>query len=309
MSMVSVIIPCYNQEKYIAECLDSVRAQTFTNFEVIIVNDGSTDGSAEIIDTYKAKDNRIKVVIQKNQGLSEARNTGLKNVTSEYVCFLDSDDTYDADFLQDLYLEAKKSDADVVMTNTRYINPKEVYVDGLKQRILTDFSEKVESLPHGGACNKIYKMKFIREYELDFPRGFYFEDNIFTVKTCFYCNKLSVINDASYNYTCNPSSITRALQNEAKLARDGVAIAKMIMDFALKQNCSVKEREILSDFCIKNFVDLKKIPQMQLDKVKEILLPTSLFKKKLRKRRKKILENKLHMLIAFISGCIGRRHG
>lgn len=309
MVAISVIIPCYNQDKYIAECLDSVIAQTFTDFEAVIVNDGSTDNSSKIINEYKVKDNRIKVINQENQGLSGARNTGLKRAAGEYVCFLDSDDTYDANFLQNLYQEAKKSDADVVMTNTRYLQPDKVCIDGLKQQIITDFSEKVAVLPHGGACNKIYKMKFIKEHELHFPQGFYFEDNIFTVKTCFYSNKLSVINKTSYNYMCNPQSITRAPQNEAKRARDGVSIAKMIMDFALKQNCSVKEKETLSDFCIKNFVDFKRIPQMELDKAKEILLPTPLFKKNLRKRRKKMLKNKLYMLMASISGYIGRRHG
>ena len=95
MVKLSVIVPCYNVEKYLSECLDSILNQTFEDIEIICINDGSTDNTQDILDSYLKKDKRIKVISQHNQGLSMARNVGLKNVTGEYVTFIDSDDYFE----------------------------------------------------------------------------------------------------------------------------------------------------------------------------------------------------------------------
>ena len=116
---VSVIVPIYNVEKFLKRCLDSIINQTLKDIEIICVNDGSTDGSAEILDQYKNLDNRIIVLNCKNQGPSVARNTGMKIARGEYVSFVDSDDWIDNDFLEKLYVAAKKHDADAACT---YIN-------------------------------------------------------------------------------------------------------------------------------------------------------------------------------------------
>lgn len=111
--MISVIIPVYNCEKYIHRCIDSVLSQTFTDFELILVDDGSTDGSGKICDDYAIKDTRVKVEHQLNSGVSAARNCGVKTALGEHVTFIDSDDWIDQKFLETLYNACIKNDADI----------------------------------------------------------------------------------------------------------------------------------------------------------------------------------------------------
>ena len=120
MPKVSVIIPVYNVEKYLSECLDSVVNQTLKDIEIICVNDGSPDGSAAILEEYAQKDNRIKVITQENRGLSEARNSGLKIASGEYIAFLDSDDYIDLKFFEQLYKRGIESNSDVVVCENIY---------------------------------------------------------------------------------------------------------------------------------------------------------------------------------------------
>ena len=101
---VSIIVPAYNVEKYIAECLESLINQTYKNIEIIVVNDGSKDNTLDIINYYARIDNRIKVINQENQGVSAARNIALKNVSSDFVMFVDSDDYIHSQMVQKLYI-------------------------------------------------------------------------------------------------------------------------------------------------------------------------------------------------------------
>lgn len=113
MLKVSVIVPVYNRELTIERTIKSVLNQTFRNFELIIVNDGSIDGSLETVTDYAKKDNRIKVFSQNNSGVSMARNKGIRKALGKYICFLDSDDTYELSFLEKMVSAAEKSNADV----------------------------------------------------------------------------------------------------------------------------------------------------------------------------------------------------
>ncbi len=115
MKSVSVIIPVYNVEKYLPKCLDSVVGQTYKNLEIVCVNDGSPDNSAEILENYAKKDSRIKIITQKNEGLSGARNTGINAATGDYTVFLDSDDWIDTDTVENAVSVAEKNSSDVVM--------------------------------------------------------------------------------------------------------------------------------------------------------------------------------------------------
>src|SRR5690606_27364966 len=125
MPKVSVIIPVYNAEKYLRECLDSVLAQTFTDFEVLLINDGSTDASGKICDEYAEKDSRIKVFHKENGGVSSARNLGLDNAKGEWISFVDSDDTIEQETLATLANEVKDLDIDgVIFGYKKLINNK-----------------------------------------------------------------------------------------------------------------------------------------------------------------------------------------
>ena len=123
---ISVIVPVYNVKLYLHKCVDSILNQTYQNIEVLLIDDGSTDGSSDICDSYTEKDSRIKVVHKKNGGLSSARNTGLDMATGEYILFVDSDDYIDIEMIRRLYDALVKTGADMSVCNIRMVG-----VDGL----------------------------------------------------------------------------------------------------------------------------------------------------------------------------------
>ena len=251
--LISVVIPVYNTEQYLSRCLDSALAQTFHDFELICVNDGSTDNSKCILEEYAKKDKRIKIINQSNQGLSLARNNGLKDIRTPYVCFLDSDDSIDETFLMDLYQAALETDADVVMTGTRYIGNK-IKNDPFRETVLTNFKDKIVILPHGGCWNKMYKTDFIAKYHLSFPEKLYWEDNIFTIKACYYSNKLVVLNRGKYNYYNNPNTITHDVSKSEKREKDSLKMLNLILDFIQEKQCSEEEKNAILRFCLRSFV-------------------------------------------------------
>ena len=119
---ISIIIPIYNSEEYLAQTIESVMNQTYKNIEIILVNDGSTDGSKEICEEYAQKDKRIKVINQENSGNAEARNCGMKNASGKYYMFLDSDDLYEPDACENMLNEIERTDADYVNGNYQIID-------------------------------------------------------------------------------------------------------------------------------------------------------------------------------------------
>ena len=111
--VISIIVPVYNVEKYLDRCIQSILVQSFKKFELVLINDGSTDNSLKICQKYREEDNRIVLISQPNKGLSAARNTGLENIHGEYVCFIDSDDFVEKNYLRSLYNNLEKNKADI----------------------------------------------------------------------------------------------------------------------------------------------------------------------------------------------------
>ena len=112
---ISIVVPVFNVEKFLKKCIESIISQSFSNFEVLLVNDGSTDGSLDICLQYTKIDDRVKVINKKNGGLSDARNAGIKYATGKYICFIDSDDFIEKEYLQKLYKNIVKYNSDVSM--------------------------------------------------------------------------------------------------------------------------------------------------------------------------------------------------
>ena len=136
---LSVIIPVYNVEQYLPKCLASVVQQTLKDIEIICVNDGSTDNCLKILEEFKSKDNRIKIINKENAGLGNARNTGLEEAKGEYISFIDSDDYIDENFFELLYNEAKEDDADVACGGIIRENDGEPYFFFFfSQTVITD---------------------------------------------------------------------------------------------------------------------------------------------------------------------------
>lgn len=226
MVKVSVIMPVYNVENYLRECLDSITNQTLNDLEIICVNDGSTDNSPEILKEYGEKDKRITIITQSNQGLGAARNNGLKHAAGEYIYFIDSDDYLNHDALQKLYDNAVLNDSDMVLFKFQTVDDfKNVHKRKVEFRINEDFeNEDFNTLSFTykdvkrhvlnsafSACLKLYRSDLIKGFP--FPEGINFEDVPVHVKVMLNAERLSFVNEHLYNYRSNPDSILNATLN------------------------------------------------------------------------------------------------
>ena len=215
MPAISVIVPVYNTQKFLEKCLESIINQTFKDIEIICINDGSTDNSMSILNDYSEKDSRIKIINQKNAGLSCARNTGINNAKGEYIGFVDSDDWIDLDFFEKLYNAAKNYDADIASAGIKRvrsykwkyhlkIKEEEVTENTDRKFVLSDVHEKCY------VWNKIYRLEKIKQFSLYFEAGIYFEDRCFTCEALSKLKRLVVVPDTYYNYWTNPNSIVKS---------------------------------------------------------------------------------------------------
>ena len=202
---VSVIIPVYNVETYLRQCLDSVCAQTMKEIEIICVDDGSTDSSPLILKEYAEKDDRIKVLIQKNGGAGAARNYGLRESRGEYLSFLDSDDFFEPDMLEEAYKSIEEYQADFVVfeSDQYHMNTKE-YVKNpwvvrrkdippympFKHRELTD---NVFKTFVGWAWDKLYRKSFVTEHDLWFQEQRTSNDLLFVFSALVLAKRIAVV--------------------------------------------------------------------------------------------------------------------
>lgn len=236
MNTVSVIIPVYNVEKYLPKCVDSVIGQTYADLEIICVNDGSPDNSADILEGYAQKDSRIKIINQTNQGLSGARNTGISHATGEYIVFVDSDDWLDTQAIEEAVSVMQKNSCDAVMWGyTREFADKSVekkIFDGDRifgeaesrdiHRRLTGLSGAELSHPENTdalvtAWGKLYRTDIIKENKLSFvdTKIIGTEDLLFNMHY-FGFVKSSAFIDKPFNHyrKDNESSLTRSYKSQ-----------------------------------------------------------------------------------------------
>ena len=215
--IISVIVPVYNVEKYLSKCLDSILMQTFSNIEIICVNDGSTDNSRKILETYRKKDSRIKIVDKKNGGLSSARNAGMKVATGEFYSFIDSDDWVDKTMIEKLYDSMTKYSTDIAICAVHQFDEKrQTYDDSNKYYTLDFFDESFDNRAFSYketkpflmdvcvmAWNKLYRKSFIDECKSEFPDGLIFEDGPFFFSIFFKTKRVSIVRDFLYYYRVN----------------------------------------------------------------------------------------------------------
>lgn len=204
--IVSVIIPCYNVEKYLRQCLDSVINQTLQDIEIICVDDGSSDATIEILNEYQKKDNRLKVISQKNAGAGAARNNGLRMAKGKYLSFLDSDDFFEPDMLQEAYQSAEKNQADFVVFNSnQYHMDKNSYVDVpwvLRMQDIPPYmpftyrqlAGNVFKTFVGWAWDKLYRRTFVVENNLWFQEQRTTNDMLFVFSALVVAKRISVVN-------------------------------------------------------------------------------------------------------------------
>ena len=211
MEKISVIIPVYNMEKYLNRCINSVINQTYKNLEIILVNDGSTDNSADICNYFLNKDSRIKVINKKNGGLSDARNAGIAIASGEYISFLDSDDWIDLDYYEVLYKSIVENNADIAIIGFLWVKENKFYKPPfyLENRILTS-KEAIKELAKdefltSHAWNKLFKREFFND--IKFPYGRTYEDVFIMHKIFSQAKKILIISDFKYYYYMHNDSI------------------------------------------------------------------------------------------------------
>ena len=203
---VSVILPVYNVEKYLAECLNSLVNQTLREIEIICVNDGATDGSSGILKDYAAKDKRIKILEQENAGAGAARNNGMRIATGEYLSFLDSDDFFESSMLRDAYIKCKNTDADfAVFRSDSYDDEAKVFSPALwtvKESLLpgkrvfshSDIERDVFRTFNGWAWDKLYKKEFVIKNGLLFQEQRTSNDLYFVYTALVRAKRIAVVN-------------------------------------------------------------------------------------------------------------------
>lgn len=213
MHLISVIIPIYNIEEYLARCLNSVLSQTYQNLEIILINDGSTDCSGEICNQFAAVDNRIKVIHQENAGLAEARNVGTDSAHGDYLFYLDSDDYLDSECIEKLMKIAKDNDADVVQSNFYYDYSEYLLYHNKIKKIYVSYScaEALDELIKqeeikNFAWGKLIRTDIAKLYP--FPKGKYFEDTLWMYQIIKAVRKYIISSEPLVYYFQRKNSIS-----------------------------------------------------------------------------------------------------
>lgn len=242
MTHFSIIIPVYNVEAYLRQCLDSVLGQTYGDFEAMCVNDGSTDGSLAILEEYAARDSRIRIISQPNRGLSAARNAGLLKATGEYILFLDSDDWLEQNALEVLSTNLASEDM-LCFGGRRYDEtngsyrladtlPCTTYATGM------DYYDANALAPRDFAfvcvVLRCYRRQFLIENQLNFKEGILHEDNLFTPQACLHAHTVKVIDNILYNYRIRKGSIMTS--RNLKSRKDMLLIANELTGIFTQYN-------------------------------------------------------------------------
>lgn len=226
--MISIIVPVYNAEKYLDKCINSIIDQSYRDFEVLLIDDGSSDGSAEICDTHASKDPRIRVIHKSNGGSASARNLGLKLAKGDYIAFVDADDYVDPDYLRIMYELALAHHADIVQCQYRTVQQneqpspekyakqeshKEIVCDNIQ--LLRDFCQKKTYVSVAVLWNKLYRRELFDHLEFVEKKGI---DDEFLIYRLIYLAKKIVKTTASlYYYYMSPNSQMRSAPSLKKL--------------------------------------------------------------------------------------------
>lgn len=213
MSCLSVIVPCYNGERFIGRCLESLVNQTLQDIEIIVINDGSTDNSQYVIDSYANKYHNIKAYKIPNSGIADARNFGVSKVETPYFGFLDCDDYTDVTMFEKMYNKAIETNAQVVVSNF-------YWVKGKKKKLEKEgpYNTGKDMLIHLFAVlwNKIYDTEFVRSTNIRFPSGNRYEDAYFLYCLAPNIERIAFVDEAFVHYVQHENSITHNNNEEVK---------------------------------------------------------------------------------------------
>ena len=283
---ISVIIPVYKAESYLHRCVDSILAQTFTDFEVLLIDDGSPDKSGEICDVYARRDSRVRVIHKENGGVSSARQCGIDNARGEYTIHADPDDWVEPTMLEELYSKAREDDADIVICDFIYEKQRGKLYCKQKPSILSAkgvlvdlFSQRL----HGSCWNKLVRSCFCDK--IDFPKNVnLWEDLWFNCDLLLHVSRVSYLPRAFYHYDLfsNGNSIVRTVSKDLVNAQiafcksfeekvgDDILLKKALQVSMAKtkelmfSSCLYSLEEIVETFQVINLEYITKRPRFQL---------------------------------------------
>lgn len=235
MNKISIIIPVYNSERYLKKCLDSILNQTYKNLEIILIDDGSEDGSLKIMNEYKKNDKRIKIIKKNNSGVSSSRNIGIKNSTGEFITFIDSDDAIDMRYFEKTMKYFNDTEIDIVCTNYNYdyngnLKRNRNFVSGKVSNIIA--LNPASNYYITTVWGKIFKSDIIKSLKFD-EKIFYSEDTLFYTEALLKAKNIFFLNEFLYNYFINENG---AMKNKdlKKYSTDLLARYKILKIY--KQN-------------------------------------------------------------------------
>lgn len=277
--LISVIIPMYNVEKYLRQCIDSVLEQTYQNLEIILVDDGSPDNCGKICDEYAELDSRINVIHKKNGGLSDARNVGIEIAKGEYITFIDSDDFITKDYVEYLYQLLENGNADMsvcqrldvdeegVSLNIK-INVKEQVVVGNRECMRAYVEERsVET----AAWGKLYKTEMFKQVR--YPVGKYHEDVFTTYLLIAQCEKIAIGSEQKYGYRSRTESITKSSFSKKHLdsvegtIKRGEFVGKKYPEFAQVANSQIV---YAANYCVMKMIKAEVVDTQSITELQKV---------------------------------------
>lgn len=292
--LVTIVVPVYNVENYIQRCLESIINQSYKNIEIIVINDGSTDRSGIICDTFAKKDKRITVIHKQNGGLSDARNVGIDNAKGDYICFIDSDDFIKDTYIEKLLFTCIKYKADICIC--KY----ETGISDIFSKLQNNHTEIIQELSNIESLEYLYKKSLLGLFDvawnklystklfdnIRYPIGKVHEDVFITYKLLFKSQKVLFINDCLYYYYQSPKSIQRGDFNVKRFDLFDGLEERMI--FFKKNNLNGLYNETLIYYFhmllyFRDIITSKKITNLKLylklidSKIKFILKPVLFF--------------------------------
>ena len=254
---VSVIVPVYNAEKYVSKCFDSLVNQSLKDIEIIVIDDGSTDKTQEIVKDYANKDGRIKIITQTNQKQGAARNRGLEIAQGEYVTFVDADDWIDGDYLEKMYKAVKKYNVNSAISSMRREkkNRSRWHIKFNEEKLCYGLNEILEAINlHLEAGGRLYKFSEIKD--LRFAENSYWEDGFYTIQALYKEKSLIIVPDVVYHYFSNPGSTIKKKQT-IKSIKDLITARMNIINFAEEKGIKLLNKVIYKErrglFTIKHF--------------------------------------------------------
>lgn len=243
MKKVTIIIPVYNSEKYIGRCLDSILNQSFKDIDILVINDGSTDKSKEIVEEYQSKYNNIKLINQENMGVAKTRNKAIKLVKTKYILFIDNDDYIDNDYIETHIQKIQESNADIVMSGYRRVNIDKKIL--FKQNLLnTNWSKYIVLAPWA----KIYNREFLVKNNIEFLDYGIGEDVYFNLVAFAKNPKIEIIDYIGYNWFFNTKSVSNTSQRGLSKDIDiRVPLDKILIEYD-------KKDELIEYYFVRYFI-------------------------------------------------------